>query len=345
MENLFGKTLKECTAVMESLGQPSYRGKQLYQRLYQKKARSLEDCTNLPKALRAQMAESYSIGHGQIEKIQQDPTDGTRKYLIRLADGQCIETVLMDYRHGHSICVSSQVGCAMGCRFCASTQGGLVRNLTAGEILDQIYLAEESAGVRVASVVVMGIGEPLQNYDQFIRFVHLANDGWGIGQRHITVSTCGLVDGIERLMNEGLQISLAVSLHSPFQERRQELMPIARRYSLDELLKVCKKFFTITGRRITFEYALIAGFNDRMEDLEELARLFRGENCHINLIGLNPVEGSACKGSENVNFFSAELKKRGINCTIRRKMGNDIDAACGQLRKKTQLESDEGAES
>ncbi|SEA64323.1 23S rRNA (adenine2503-C2)-methyltransferase [Eubacterium aggregans] len=335
MEYLFGKTLAECQDVMQLLGEPKYRGKQLYEWLYEKKATDLSDCTNLPAALRERMAERYGIGHGIIVEEQHDPVDGTSKFLIRLRDGECVETVLMSYKHGYSLCVSSQVGCAMGCAFCASTLGGKVRNLGAGEILDQIYLVEKEKGVRISNVVLMGIGEPLDNYDELLTFIEIANKGWGIGQRKITVSTCGLVPKIEALAKEDLQINLAISLHSPFQDRRETLMPIAKRYSMDELLKVCNNYFTITGRRISFEYALIAGFNDRQADVDELVRLFGGQNCHINLIGLNSVSESVYKGSDNVNFFEGQLKKRGINCTMRRKMGGNIDAACGQLRRKT----------
>ncbi|MEG0508659.1 MAG: 23S rRNA (adenine(2503)-C(2))-methyltransferase RlmN [Eubacterium sp.] len=337
MENVFGKTLKECTLLIESLGEPSYRGKQLFQWLYEKKAESFEECTNLSKGLREKLMEKTCLEHASIVTIQKDPVDKTKKYLIRLTDGQCIETVLMHYSHGYSLCVSSQVGCSMGCGFCASTQGGRVRNLTAGEILDQIFLAEKEAQVRVATVVIMGIGEPLDNFDNVMRFIEVANEGFGIGQRKITLSTCGLIPEIKRLAEKDLQINLAISLHSPLQNRREELMPIARKYNLNDLLKVCNDYFTKTKRRITFEYALIDGFNDRPEDMRELAKLLRGTPCHVNLIGLNSVTGSVYKGSKNVNFFSNELKKQGINCTIRRKIGNNIDAACGQLRKKAEV--------
>jgi len=335
MENLFGKNLKECQAVMDAMGEPGFRGKQLYQWLYEKKVEKIEDCTNFSKALRSRLAQAYIISHGEILRTQSDEGDGTRKFLIRLSDGECIESVLMTYHHGHSLCVSSQVGCAMGCAFCASTRGGLVRNLTAGEILDQIYLAEESQGVRVSNVVIMGIGEPLANYDEVLKFIRIANTGLGIGIRKFTLSTCGLVPEIERLSQEGLDINLAISLHSPFQERREAIMPVARRYPLKELIKGCKNFHAETGRRLTFEYAMIDGVNDRPEDLKELIRLFRGEPVHINLIGLNTVQETGFKGSQNVNFFCDELKRNGINSTIRRKVGKNIDAACGQLRQKS----------
>ena len=334
MENIFGSTAEDCARIMKALGEPAYRGKQLFEWLYAKKALSFEQMTNLSKGLREKLAEAYDLSHGQIVRCQEDPVDHTRKYLIELTDRNCIETVLMSYHHGHSLCVSSQVGCSMGCAFCASTRGGKVRDLTAGEILDQIFLVEQDAGVRVANVVIMGIGEPLDNFDNVIKFIELASKGLGIGQRKITLSTCGLVPKIEALAEMNLQINLAISLHAPFQERREILMPIAKKYSLNELIKVCNNYFTKTKRRITFEYALIDGFNDRPEDINELAALFKGTPCHINLIGLNPVTESVYKGSRNVNFFYDELKKRGLTCTIRRKIGDNIDAACGQLRLK-----------
>ncbi|MDO4287672.1 MAG: 23S rRNA (adenine(2503)-C(2))-methyltransferase RlmN [Eubacterium sp.] len=334
MENIFGSTAQECAQIMKALGEPAYRGKQLFEWLYSKKATDFAEMTNLSKSLREKLAENFVLGHGTIVKCQEDPVDHTRKYLIALADGSCIETVLMSYHHGHSLCVSSQVGCSMGCAFCASTRGGKVRDLSAGEILDQIFLVEQDAGVRVANVVIMGIGEPLDNFDNVVKFIGLANEGLGIGQRKITLSTCGLVPQIEALADLDLQINLAISLHAPFQDRREILMPIAKKYSLNALIKVCNNYFTKTKRRITFEYALIDGFNDRPEDINELTALFKGVPCHINLIGLNPVTESVYKGSQNVNFFSDELKKRGLTCTIRRKIGDNIDAACGQLRLK-----------
>lgn len=336
MENLFGKTKKECESIMADFGQKPFRGKQLYEWLYVRKAESLGECTDLSKMLRQQMGEQYEIVHGEIIRKQIDPEDDTTKYLIRLSDGNCIETVLMSYRHGWSICVSTQVGCAMGCTFCASTKGGKVRDLTAGEILDQIFLAERDKKIRIANVVVMGIGEPLDNYDELLKFIALLNKAWGIGQRKITVSTCGLIPQIEALAEENLQINLAISLHSPFQEEREKLMPIARKYKIKELIKSCNYYFSKTGRRISFEYALIEGINDREIDVAGLKQLFSDSPVHINLIRLNRVEENRYKGSKNVNFFCDALKKNGINCTIRRKIGRNIDAACGQLRRNVQ---------
>lgn len=338
MENLFGKTREECIAVMKELGEPAFRGRQLYSWLYEKRIRSFSECTDFSKKLREKLEDHFAIDHGKILRVQSDDSDGTKKYLIGLSDGECIETVLMRYHHGNSLCVSSQVGCAMGCAFCASTRGGLVRNLMPGEMLDQIFLVEEAENIRISNVVVMGIGEPLYNYDTVITFLTLANEGFGIGMRKLTVSTCGLVPQIDRLAEEDLQINLAISLHSPFQEIREQLMPVAKRYPIPELLKSCKNYFTKTGRRLTFEYALIAGVNDREEDINELFRLFHGLPVHINLIALNPVSESSLRASDNVNFFHLQLKKKGINATIRRRMGKNIDAACGQLRQKSQMD-------
>lgn len=336
MENIFGYTQAQCTALMKAIGEPAYRGKQLFSWLYDKKAENFDACTNLSASLRTKLKEAYTIDHGRIVQCQQDYQDGTRKYLIEFSDGNCVETVLMQYHHGYSLCVSSQVGCNMGCAFCASTLGGKVRNLTAGEILDQLYLVERDQDIRIASVVIMGIGEPLDNFDNVVGFIELANTGWGLGARHITLSTCGLVPEIEKLAKLGLQINLAISLHAPVQARREVLMPIARRYNIKELLKTCNNYFHTTGRRITFEYALIEGFNDRLEDVESLTALLKGTGSHVNLIALNPVTESSYKASQNVKFFHSELKKRGINCTIRRKIGENIDAACGQLRRRAE---------
>lgn len=336
MNNLFGLTKDALTDAVVSLGEKPFRGAQLFEWLYSKRMDSIDEMTNLSKAFREKLKASYEINQGEIILTQQDPVDDTRKFLIRFADGECIETVLMRYDHGLSLCVSSQVGCAMGCAFCASTRGGLIRNLTAGEMLSQIVLAEKESGERISSVVVMGIGEPLMNMDNLLDFLSIATEGLGIGMRHFTVSTCGLVPEIDRLAEKNLQINLAVSLHSPFQDVRERVMPVAKRYPLEDLLKSCKNYFTKTGRRITFEYALMAGINDRPEDIERLSALFKDKGAHINLINLNPVDESLLKHSENVNFFCRALKKRGLHCTMRRRIGQNIDAACGQLRQKHQ---------
>ena len=263
---------------------------------------------------------------------------GTRKYLFRLSDGNMIESVLMKYKHGNSVCISSQAGCRMGCRFCASTIGGLTRNLLPSEMLDQIYRIQTSLGERISNVVVMGTGEPMDNYDNLLRFIHILTEEGGIhiSQRNLTVSTCGLVPQIYKLADEKLQMTLAVSLHAPNDEKRRELMPIANKYSIDELLEACRNYFDKTGRRITFEYSLVAGVNDSKENAKELAGRLKGLNCHVNLIPVNPVrERSFVRSTRQaVENFKINLEKYGINGTIRREMGSDIDGACGQLRKR-----------
>ncbi|MBK5243613.1 MAG: 23S rRNA (adenine(2503)-C(2))-methyltransferase RlmN [Eubacteriaceae bacterium] len=333
-ENIFGKQLKECETLMVEQGEPKYRGGQLFQWLYNKKSEDFSEMTNFSNKLRETLSKNYSLTHGKIKEIQRDSYDGTKKYLIELSDGECIESVLMHYQHGDSLCVSTQAGCNMGCKFCASTQGGKIRDLTSGEILDQIFLIEQKEKLRVSNVVIMGIGEPLDNYDQVLKFIRIANTGFGIGQRKITLSTCGLVPGINALSEENLQINLAISLHSVFQEQREQLMPIAKKYGLKELLKAIDDYFIKTGRQVTYEYALMDGFNDRDVDINGLVKLLRGSQNHLNLIGLNEIQEVAFKESLQLNAFFQELENRGINVTIRRKMGREIDAACGQLRKK-----------
>ena len=264
--------------------------------------------------------------------------DGTMKFLMELSDGNTVESVWMKYHHGNSVCISSQVGCRMGCRFCASTLDGLVRGLTPGEMLDQIYRIQEDIGERVSHVVVMGTGEPLDNYDNLLKFIELLSDehGINISQRNITVSTCGIVPNIRRLAEEKLQITLALSLHAPSQEKRLKLMPVANKYPLHEVIEACAYYFAKTGRRITFEYSLVGGNNDQMEDAAKLAALIQGLNCHVNLIPVNPIEERDYVQSspQVVLNFKNKLEKYGINVTIRREMGQDIDGACGQLRKK-----------
>lgn len=268
----------------------------------------------------------------QISKI-----DGTRKYLFRLNDGNVIESVLMRYKHGNSVCISSQVGCRMGCRFCASTIGGLTRGLQASEMLDQIYRIQVLSGERVSNVVVMGTGEPLDNYENLLRFIHILTEEGGlhISQRNLTVSTCGLVPKMYELAKEKFQMTLALSLHAPNDEKRQELMPIARKYTMDEVLDACRNYFEETGRRITFEYSLVAGVNDRDQDARELSSKIGDINCHVNLIPVNPIKERSFQRStrQAVENFKIKLEKCGINVTIRREMGSDIDGACGQLRK------------
>ncbi|KNZ41179.1 23S rRNA (adenine(2503)-C(2))-methyltransferase RlmN [Acetobacterium bakii] len=333
-ENIFGKNLKECETLMVEHGEAKYRGGQLFQWLYQKKSHDFSEMTNFSNKLRENLSQNYTLIHGNIIRTQEDSQDGTKKYLIELSDGECIESVLMHYQHGASLCVSTQAGCNMGCKFCASTQGGKIRDLTSGEILDQIFLIEEVEKIRVSNIVIMGIGEPLDNYVEVLKFIRIANTGFGIGQRKISLSTCGLVPGIRLLAEENLQINLAISLHSVFQEQRKDLMPIANKYDLKELLAAIDDYFIKTGRQITYEYALMEGFNDRDVDINGLVKLLRGTQNHLNLIGLNEVGEVDYKESSRLDSFFRELEKRGINVTMRRKMGREIDAACGQLRKK-----------
>ena len=288
--------------------------------------------------MRKKLTEQEPLTHLEVVEVQTSKIDGTQKYLFRLADGNVIESVWMRYKHGNSVCISSQVGCRMGCRFCASTIGGLTRNLLPSEMLDQVYRIQELTGERVSNVVVMGTGEPLDNYDNLIRFIRILCDekGQNISQRNLTVSTCGLVPRIRQLAEEDLTITLALSLHAPNDEKRKELMPIAYKYSLSEVLPACKYYFEKTGRRLTFEYSLVGGKNDSQEDARQLAGLVHGLNCHINLIPVNPIKERNFVQSDKkvIENFKNKLEKYRINVTIRREMGRDIDGACGQLRKK-----------
>ncbi|MDE7061822.1 MAG: 23S rRNA (adenine(2503)-C(2))-methyltransferase RlmN [Lachnospiraceae bacterium] len=331
-------TLPELEEWLMGLGEKKFRAKQLYQWLHIHHVTDFEEMTNLPAALREKLRAQAHLTVLWEELVQISRMDGTRKYLFALQDGNMIESVLMKYKHGNSVCVSSQVGCRMGCRFCASTLDGLVRGLTASEMLDQVYRIEDSIGERISNVVVMGSGEPLDNFEELVRFIGLLSDenGLHISQRSITVSTCGLVPQIRRLADMGLQITLALSLHASSQEKRQELMPVARSFSLEEVLAACQYYFEKTGRRITFEYSLVGGINDTKEDAVRLAELTRGMNCHINLIPVNPVKERdyAPSDQREICNFKNFLEKYGRNVTIRREMGQDIDGACGQLRKR-----------
>ena len=320
------------------LGEKKFRAKQMYEWMHVKMVDSADEMTNLSAKLRAQLKEKTEIAHLTIVKRLISKIDGTRKYLFQLPDGNVIESVWMQYKHGNSVCISSQVGCRMGCRFCASTIGGLVRNLAASEMVGQIYQIQKIIGERVSNVVVMGTGEPLDNYDNLLRFIRLISDEHGlhISQRNLTVSTCGIVPQMKRLAEQQLQITLALSLHGATQEKRKALMPIANKYELSEVLSACDDYFEKTGRRITFEYSLVHGVNDRDEDAKELGSILRHRNCHLNLIPVNPIrernfERPSKKNAEN---FKNKLEKSGINVTIRREMGSDIDGACGQLRRR-----------
>ena len=295
--------------------------------------------TNLSKTLRQKLEAAYEIRRVKMEKRQISKIDGTNKFLFCLKDGNMVESVLMKYKHGNSVCISSQVGCRMGCRFCASTLDGLERNLTPSEMLRQVYQIQKITGERVSNIVIMGTGEPLDNYDNFLKFIHMVSDehGLNISQRNITASTCGIVPNIRRLAEEKLQITLALSLHGSNQEKRRSLMPVANKYELQEVLEACDYYFEKPGRRITFEYSLVHGVNDTPEDAKELMGILKDRNCHLNLIPVNPIkernyEKPDKKSAEN---FKNKLEKNGINVTIRREMGSDIDGACGQLRRKT----------
>ena len=331
-------TLEELQAVMEKIGEKPFKAKQIYQWLHEKCAADYEEMTNISRGLRERLAEAYPLSGPRAVEVQTSRIDGTQKYLFRLADGNVVESVLMRYHHGNSVCISSQVGCKMGCRFCASTLDGWTRNLLPSEMLSQIYQIRRMTGERVSNVVVMGTGDPLDNYDNLLRFIRMLTDekGQNISQRNITVSTCGLVPEIRKLAEENLQITLALSLHAPNQQKREQLMPIARRYSLPEVLDACRYYFEKTGRRMTFEYSLVGGENDSQQDAEELSRLIGGLNCHVNLIPVNPIkERSYVQSDKKVTLnFKKKLEKYGINVTIRREMGRDIDGACGQLRKR-----------
>lgn len=329
---------REMEELALSLGEKAFRGRQLFQWVHDKRVLSFDDMSNLSSRFREQLKERVTIsGVTQVDKQVSGKGD-TAKYLFALPDGNVIESVWMTYRHGNSVCISSQVGCRMGCTFCASTLTGLTRNLTAGEMLSQVYEIQRETGARVSNVIVMGMGEPLDNYENLLRFIRLLSHekGIGISQRNITVSTCGLVDRIRDLMKEKLQITLAVSLHAPNDEIRRRTMPVANRYDMDALLQACREYFQHTGRRITFEYSMIRGVNDRTEHARELAERLRGMNCHVNLIPLNEVKERECLRSrpEDVERFKLVLEQYQRNVTIRREMGSDIDAACGQLRKK-----------
>lgn len=339
MEKVDLKTLdfQEMKAEMAKIGEKPFRAGQIYQWIHEKLADSPLEMTNLSKNLRDTLAEHYDCTCLSVVEVLTSQIDGTQKYLFKLADQNVIESVLMRYKHGNSVCISSQVGCKMGCRFCASTIGGWTRNLTAAEMLDQIYRIQKLSGERVSNVVVMGTGEPLDNYDNILKFFQMLTDehGLNISQRNITVSTCGIVPKMKQLADEQLQITLALSLHASNQAKRRELMPIANKYSLGEVIDACQYYFEKTGRRITFEYSLVGGVNDKKEDADELAALIKPLNCHVNLIPVNPIKERDYVQSQKkvIDNFKNKLEKCGINVTIRREMGRDINGACGQLRK------------
>ncbi|MBR2852495.1 MAG: 23S rRNA (adenine(2503)-C(2))-methyltransferase RlmN [Anaerotignum sp.] len=329
--------ITELEDLLKELGEPKFRAKQIFDWLHAKQVDSFEEMTNLSKGLREKLSETAAINGVEIVRKLVSQIDGTRKYLFALSDGAIIESVLMKYEHGNTVCISTQVGCRMGCKFCASTLDGVERGLTAGEMLSQIYAIQKDCGERVHGTVLMGSGEPLDNYDNVVKFLRLINDpkGQNMGQRHITLSTCGLVDRMYDLAEEDLQITLAVSLHAPNDGIRTQTMPIAKVYSMDRLLQACRDYADKTKRRITFEYALIHGVNDGDEHAWELVKKLRDMLCHVNLIPVNDVkERNYVKSTaDRVKRFAGILNENGVETTVRRKLGSDIDAACGQLRR------------
>ena len=335
--NLKNMTQAELAALLKELGQPAFRAKQVYTWLH-KGVRSYDEMTNLPKGLRDQLAEKYPICAPKVVRKQESQKDGTIKYLWQLSDGNCVETVLMRYNNGYTVCISTEVGCAMGCAFCASTIGGLVRKLEPYEMLDEVLFTQVDSGLPISHIVLMGIGEPLDNFDNVMRFLELVNseEGMNISMRHISLSTCGLVPKIDELAQKKLQLSLAISLHGPNDTIRDKIMPVNKAYPIDELLAACRRYYDATSRRIHFEYAMIDGVNDSIADAKELLRRLKGLPAHINLIPLNQVEESPLKPSSkaNVAAFQKCLEDGGITATVRRTLGSDIDASCGQLRRK-----------
>jgi len=340
--DLKSMTQQEMAQAFSAMGEPSFRAKQVFTWLH-KGAVSFDEMTNLSKNLRQKLDEQFYITKPEVVRKQVSKKDGTIKYLWKLRDGNCVETVVMQYHHGNSVCISSEVGCAMGCAFCASTLGGLVRRLTPSEMLDQVLFAQLDSGLEISNIVLMGIGEPLDNYDTVLRFLELVNspDGMNIGMRHISLSTCGLVHRIDQLAEEKLQLTLSVSLHAPTDEIRSTIMPVNRRFNVDTLLSSCKSYYEKTGRRISFEYAMIRDVNDTKEIAEILAKKLRGIAAHVNLIPLNNVEESPLKPStrKSIQEFQQILESHGIPATVRRTLGSDIDASCGQLRRKHEKDS------
>lgn len=334
--DLKSMTIPELEAYLAELGEAKFRAKQIFTWMH-RGAASFEEMTNLPKTLRSKLEERCTLTALRVERKQVSKLDGTVKYLWRLEDDNCVETVLMRYKHGNTVCVSTEIGCAMGCAFCASTIGGLVRRLTAGEIVSQVIFTQKDSGLPVSNIVLMGIGEPLDNFDSVLRFLELVNhpDGMNIGMRHISLSTCGLTEKIDKLADLQLQLTLSVSLHAPDDETRSKIMPVNRAFSVEQLFQSCRRYFERTGRRISYEYAMIDGVNDSDAQADLLASHLRGVPGHVNLIPLNDVRESKLKPSRRVAAFQKRLESHGITVTVRRRLGSDIDASCGQLRRKT----------
>ena len=330
--------LEELKQELAAMGQPAFRSKQIYSWLHEKMVGSFDEMTNLPASLREKLSDAYYIPKLSIIKKLVSKIDGTQKYLLRLEDNNCVEAVLMKYKYGNSICISTQVGCRMGCKFCASTLAGLVRSLRPSEMLDEIYTVTHDSGQRVSNVVLMGIGEPMDNFDNVMKFLRILSspEGYNLSLRHLSLSTCGVVDKIYEMAEMKLGLTLSISLHAPNDEIRSQTMPINRRYPIDELLKACRYYFKVTGRRISFEYALIEKVNDEIWHADELAHRLKGMSAHVNLIPVNPVKERGFKrGSrQRIEAFRKALEDRGINATVRRELGSDINAACGQLRRE-----------
>jgi len=337
MKNIKDYNLDSLKEEMKELGEKPFRAEQIFKWLYEEKVTSFDECLNLSLELREKLKQNYTICDFKILR-KQESSDGTKKYLFDVLDGNAIETVLMSYHHGYSVCVSTQIGCKMGCKFCASTGIKFIRNLTSGEIVEKIIKIEQDTGVRVSNVVFMGIGEPLDNYDNVIGAIRILNNpkGLAIGARHISVSTSGLVPMIYKLAEENIQCTLSISLHATTDEKRSSMMPVNKRYNIEELLQACKDYIKTTNRRVSFEYALAKDNNDNLEDAKELVKLLKGMNCHVNLIPINKIENGAYTKSSNESImkFRDYLNDHGIVATIRRELGSDIDAACGQLRRK-----------
>jgi 23S rRNA (adenine2503-C2)-methyltransferase len=336
MNNILDMTLSELKAWMKSNKESEFRAKQVFDWIY-KEVWDFDEMKNLSKALKDKLKENFSLEIPKIVEVLESNTDGTKKFLFQFEDGNLIESVVMKYKHGNTICVSTQVGCRMGCKFCASTVGGMIRNLSSGEILAQVMAAQNNIKERISNIVLMGSGEPFDNYDNVMKFLELVNSDYGlnIGARHITLSTCGIVPKIRELAQQEMQITLAISLHAAEDESRKKIMPVANKYSIVDILDACKYYIDKTGRRVTFEYALVKGINDNAEEAKKLANLLRGMLCHVNLIPVNSIkENSFEKPSEEViEAFLKILNKNGIEATVRREMGADINAACGQLRR------------
>jgi len=336
--NISEYTEEELEEYILSLDEKKFHAKQIFKWLHRENVTSFDEMTDISKSLREKLNENTYIPNLQIITVQESKKDGTKKFLIKLDDNSAIETVFMVYNYGNTLCVSTEVGCKMGCKFCASTKDGFVRGLYASEIEGQIHIVEKYTGEKISNIVYMGIGEPLDNYDNVVRSIRLINnpDGLGIGARHISVSTCGIVPNIYRLATENISCTLSISLHAVTDEKRREIMPIANRYSLKELIEACKEYIRITGRRISFEYALIYGKNDSKEDALKLAKLLRGMIAHVNLIPVNEIKSGGYKKSKekSIEEFMNTLNSCGVVTTVRRTLGEDIDAACGQLRKR-----------